>query len=83
MAPTSFFHILNDEKFSPVGELRAEASLLVTKSIALKVGWNGTVIGGLSRASNTIRYRLPNMGIVDHNDEAFAQGVNFGFEICR
>jgi hypothetical protein len=83
VAPTSFFHVLNDEKFSPVGELRAEASLLVTKSIALKVGWNGTVIGGLSRASNTIRYRLPNMGIVDHNDEAFVQGVNFGFEICR
>lgn len=83
VTPHTFYHDLNDEKFSPVGELRAEASLLLTKAIAVKVGWNGTVIGGLTRASNTIRYRLPDMGIVNHNDEAFAQGVNFGIELNR
>jgi hypothetical protein len=75
--------VLNDEKFSPVGELRAEASILLTSKVALKFGWNGMVIGGLSRAANTISYSLPNMGIVDHTEEAFVQGVNVGIEINR
>ncbi len=83
MPPTAFNQVRNDEIFSPVGEFRAEASLLLTRKLAFKVGWNGMIMGGLSRAANTIQYDLPKPGILSHTEEAFAQGVNVGFEINR
>ena len=83
LAPSDFSNSLNDEKFSPVGELRAEAAMLLTRAIKLKVGWNGLVIGGATRATNATRWRLPNMGIINSDEEVFIQGVNAGFEINR
>ena len=83
LAPTSYNATRNDELFSPVGEFRAEASVLLTSKIAVKVGWNGLIMGGLTRAANTIEYTLPKPGLLSGSEEAFAQGVNVGIEINR
>lgn len=83
VAPTHFNQVRHDERFSPVGEFRAEASVLLTSKVAFKVGWNGLIIGGLSRAANSVEYALPKPGILSSTEEAFAQGVNVGFEINR
>ena len=83
VAPTHFNLVRHDERFSPVGEFRAEASVLLTSKVAFKVGWNGLIIGGLSRAANSVAYRLPAPGILSSTEEAFAQGVTVGIEINR
>ena len=83
MGPTTFLHKLNDEKFSPVGELRVETSFYLTKGVALQVGWTGLAAGEVARASNMVLYQVPTMGIVNRDQDIFSQGVNFGVEINR
>ena len=83
LAPITFSHYTNDEKFSPVGELRAEASIRMFRGVSAKIGWNGIVMGGITRGSNATRWRLPDMGIINSTEEAFIQGVNAGFEVRR
>jgi hypothetical protein len=82
--PTDFRWKHTEDQFSPVGELRVEAAYQLTKAVALKVGWTGLFVGNLARASTSVRYHLPNMGILanDHQD-VFSNGVNFGVEINR
>jgi hypothetical protein len=83
LAPTVLYHTENFQNFSPAGDFRAEVGMQLTQAIRAKVGWNGMIIGGISRASNTIEYRLPSMGITNHTEEVFIHGVNFGVEINR
>ena len=74
-----------DEHFSPVAELRLDASYQVTKAFSLKFGWTGVFADNLARASNTIIYRIPGMGIRDpgHGEDVIIQGVNVGIEFNR
>lgn len=74
-----------DEEFSPVAEFRIQTSFILTRAVALKLGYTGMFIGGLTRASNTVDYTIPYMGILDgnHNQSIYAGGVSFGIEINR
>ncbi len=83
MGPTTFANKLTREKFTPVGELRVETAFNLTRAIALQVGWTGLVAGNVARASDTILYRVPSLGIINHDEDIFTQGVNFGVEINR
>ena len=83
LAPATYSHYVNDEKFSPVGELRADASIRLFRSVSAKIGWNGIVMGGITRGSSATRWRLPNMGIINSTEEVFVQGVNVGVEVRR
>ena len=83
VAPMTFFHLHSDEKFSPVGELRAEGSMRLTRDISVSVGWNGLIVGGITRASNSVVYSLPRMGILDRQEEMLAQGVSVGLQFNR
>jgi hypothetical protein len=71
--------------FSPLGELRVDVAYNVTRSVGIKVGYTGLVVGNVSRASNSISYDAVNLlGIKLNNDQIFfANGVNFGVEINR
>ena len=71
--------------FSPVGELRVDVAYNVTKSVGLKVGYTGMVVGNISRASNSINYDALNLVGINLNDNQifFANGLTFGVEINR
>ncbi len=72
--------------FAPMGELRVNVAWQATRNVGLKVGYTGMVMGGISRASNTIDYDSVNLiGITDgnHNQIFFVNGLNFGVEINR
>lgn len=72
--------------FSPVGELRLNASFQATSNIGIKVGYTGMYVGNISRASNRINYDGPNLvDILDGNfhQTFFINGINFGVEINR
>jgi hypothetical protein len=72
--------------FSPVGELRVNTSYQVTRSVGIKVGYTGMVIGGVTRASNRVDYSGPELiSILPGNNQQifWANGINFGVEINR
>ena len=79
----SFFHRRSNEYFSPVGELQYELGFLLTRHVNLKAAWTGTVVGGVSRASNTVAYTLPNLAILNKQEDVFTHMITFGVEVNR
>ncbi|MEM7315787.1 MAG: BBP7 family outer membrane beta-barrel protein, partial [Planctomycetota bacterium] len=78
-----YYNTARKEIFSPVGEFKIESSMNVTRSMTAKVGWTGIVVGGVSRAANTIDYALPTFAILDRDEVVFTHGVTFGVEFNR
>jgi hypothetical protein len=79
--PTAFGRELVEEQFSPVGELRLQASYHVTKAAALKFGYTGSYVGNIRRAAPSVRYFLPDMGYVDTGGEdLIMNGFDLGVE---
>ena len=83
--PFSARHGRRDIDFSPVGELRVETALRVTKAISLKVGYTGLYAGNMARAANVVNYDLDTQLGLKSSDrqDIFTNGVNFGIEINR
>ena len=76
----------NSTVFSPMGELRLNVSYVVTSNVNLKVGYNGLVVGNVSRASDRVDYNSPNLvGISpkSNNEIFFVNGLSFGVEVNR
>ena len=70
------------DNFSPVAEIRAQTSYQITSSIAARLGYTGTYIDNITRASQTVRWYLPDLGLLKGGkDEIFINGVNFGFDV--
>lgn len=82
---TTFKNRIYDEHFSPLAELRLDASYQLTKGVSLKFGWTGMFADNVVRATNTIIYRVPTMAIADpgHGEDLIIQGVNVGVEWNR
>lgn len=82
-----FSHKTHSNEFSPLVELRMDLKYQVTRALSLNVGWNGTWIDGVARASSVVRYEVPRMGIDtsgDRNRESFfMHGLVIGAEINR
>jgi hypothetical protein len=85
LAAVQYDDAQSDETFAPLGELRFETQFRLTRALSLRMGYNGLVTGGISRASRRINYVLPDLSILDgRKNEAFiVNGFNFGFELNR
>jgi Putative beta barrel porin-7 (BBP7) len=85
LLPTEFFHASRQVEFSPLGEIRANASWNVFRSVALTVGWTGIVVNDIARPSKMINYVLPDMGIRTHSNRqvVFIEGLTLGVQINR
>ncbi len=81
--PTAFAHGRQENNFSPVVELRADLSYQVTGAIAARLGYTGTFVDNITRASQMVRWALPDMGIREGsgNQEIYINGANFGFDV--
>jgi hypothetical protein len=81
----SFANSFVDEEFSPVGEVRFDLRFQATRDISLAVGYTGLMAGGIARASNTIDWVVPQMGVLDPGggEDLWVNGVNFGVEVNR
>ena len=81
-SPTYSTHGKRDDDFSPVVEMRVQASYQLTGSIAAKLGYNALFIDNIRRAANQVDYTLPNMGFIDGGtQDIFINGATFGFEV--
>ena len=77
-------HTARDEQLSVIAELRAEWTYQITRSFALNAGWTGTYTSNIARASTSVDYVFPNMGLRPDGDENyFTNGLNFGVEFNR
>lgn len=82
--PNAFATSLSKNSFSPTAEFRAEGGYQLTSAIALKLGYNATYIDHITRASQTVRWRLPDMGLLEGGNQGiFINGVNFGLELIH
>ncbi len=72
-------------KFAPLVDLRFGASYQITKAFALQIGYTAIFVNGINRASDTVYYNLPGMGIVntDRRENLIVNGLNFGFQFNR
>ena len=80
--PHAVSYGMRKNDFAPLGELRAEMSYRVTRSVAFRLGYTATIIDNITRASQTVRWYLPDLGIRDDGQqEIFINGANFGFDV--
>ena len=80
--PHSVAYGQSKESFSPLVELRAETSYQFTRSIALKVGYNATFVDNITRASQTMNWYLPDLGILEGGQQSiFINGISAGFDV--
>jgi hypothetical protein len=72
-------------EFAPVVELRADVRYQLTRNFSLRAGWNGIWMDGVARASNSIIYQVPNMGINSANNRQnmLIHGLTVGVDINR
>ena len=81
--PTYFAYGRQENFFSPVAEMRVEGSYQLTTAFALKLGYTAMFVDNISRASQLVRYRLPDMGFREDQfgeQNIFINGVDFGIE---
>jgi hypothetical protein len=81
--PTYFAYGQAENFFSPLAEMRVEGSYQLTSSFAVKLGYTAMYMDNISRASQLVRYRLPDMGIRQDQvgkQDIFINGVDFGIE---
>jgi hypothetical protein len=76
---------LNNMQFSPACEFRAGANCWLTQGVAVKFSYTGIFLPNMTRASNTIDYSLPNIGIISggHHQCVILNGLTLGIEINR
>lgn len=79
--PHAVSYARQQQNFSPLAEIRADLSYQVTSSIAAKLGYTGLFVDNITRASQTVNWSIPDLGILHGGEqEIYINGVNFGFE---
>ena len=68
--------------FSPMVELRAEASYQLTRALAARVGYTGIFVDNITRASQTVDWFIPDLGLLRGGEqEIYINGLDFGFDV--
>ncbi|WP_197529045.1 BBP7 family outer membrane beta-barrel protein [Aeoliella mucimassa] len=83
----SFSYGQNDDDFAPVGELRMNLKYRLTDNVSFNLGWTGTFVDNIKRASTHVDYVLGDdngkyMGFKDDgSEEIMANAINIGIEV--
>ena len=82
--PTAFSHGLQEREFSPVAELRVQASYHFTTAFAMKFGYTGTFVGNIRRAAPSVRYCPAGHGLCDAGtQDLLINGFDLGVEFVH
>lgn len=80
--PHAVSYARQQNNFSPMVELRAEASYQITRALAARVGYTGIFVDNITRASQTVNWYIPDLGIKRGGEqEIYINGVDFGFDV--
>ncbi len=79
--PTYVANGRQETEFSPLAELRADVRYRITDVFSARLGYTATFIDNVTRASQVVQYRLPDLGIrAGGQQEIYFGGVDVGFE---
>jgi hypothetical protein len=82
LQPHAVSYARQQNNFSPMVELRAEASYQITRALAARVGYTGIFVDNITRASQTVNWYIPDLGIKRGGEqEIYINGVDFGFDV--
>jgi hypothetical protein len=70
LRPYNIENRVSTERFSVGTEIVAQASVRLTRSSALRVGWSGTLVDNWLDSPDWVVFRLPGMGLRDPGREA-------------
>jgi hypothetical protein len=80
--PHAVAYARQQNNFSPLVELRAEASYQITRALAARVGYTGVFVDNITRASQTVNWFIPDLGILRGGEqEIYVNGLDFGFDV--
>lgn len=80
--PTASAYGRQDNDFSPVAELRAQAAYQLSGALAVKLGYTAIYADNIHRAANAVRWHAPDWGMNAPNSTGILiNGVDFGFEV--
>lgn len=80
--PTSSANGRRDDAFSPLAEIRAEASYMITNALSFRLGYTGMFVNNIRRASSQISWNAPDFGIRDGGlQDIYINGANLGFDV--
>jgi hypothetical protein len=80
--PHAVSYSQTSETFTPLAEWRIDLSYKFTNSISANVGYTGMYMDNITRASQTVDWFIPDLGILQGgNQDMFVNGVNFGFDV--
>jgi hypothetical protein len=80
--PHAVSYARQQNNFSPTVELRAEASYQITRALAARVGYTGIFVDNITRASQTVNWYIPDLGIKRGGEqEIYINGLDFGFDV--
>jgi len=85
LGKTAFAHDAHEDEFAPAVEIRVDLHYQLTRSVLFRVGWTGYWQDGIARASRSVAYEVPHMGIdtTYNRQDIFVHGVNLGIEVNR
>lgn len=67
--------------FSPLAELRIGLRYRLSQALSLNVGYTGKFVDNIERASQAMRYTVPQFSLKDGKSDFLINGVNFGAEL--
>jgi hypothetical protein len=81
---TAFANGIIERQFSPVAEMRLQASYNFTRSFSMKFGYTGAFIGNIKRAAPSVDYRLPSFGYENAGtQDLLINGFDLGVEFVH
>ncbi|TWT77705.1 hypothetical protein Pla123a_15010 [Posidoniimonas polymericola] len=84
LQPTYSRYGKRSDDFTPFIEMRAEVKYQLTRSLALKGGFNATYVDNISRAAQLVQYNAPDFGIGQTGEQnIFISGLTFGAEFVH
>jgi hypothetical protein len=82
LQPTGFRYGKQENDFSPLAELRVDATYKLTGALAVKLGYTAIFVDNISRAASVTRWLLPDMGFREGGQqEILINGADMGFEL--
>ncbi len=82
--PSAFSNFSDSQEFSPIIEWRAGMAYSVTEWMALRFGYTGIFVDGISRAATSTQFTLPQFGLNDSGGDTLNfNALTFGIEFYR
>lgn len=84
LSPSAASSVKESEEFAPIIEWRVGVAYNLSRLLALRFGYTGMYVDGISRAGSATEYTLPSFGLgLDGDDHLNFNAITFGLDLYR